>query len=439
MDLKELLGKSFECECGRRHQAGVHRFIYEQGVMNRLGRVLKSYSKKRRLQIIADERTWQVAGKAAQQNLYNDGWDVKKVIVPDRNGHRPECDSQTLQELKSRLEPNCFLLATGSGVINDLTKWAAFEKDTSYAVIATAASMNGYAAANVAAFIDGVKKLVRARPPVVVIAEPGIIENTPFELTTAGFADAIAKSQSIADWWMNKFIFDEYICPLCSRLMNGPDEHFIEKPELLKARESKVISSLFKTLFYSGVAMTLAGSSAPASGGEHLLSHTLDMMARLDPDESGAELHGRQVGLGTIISAALYERLGKINYPQFVPMPEEIDKEFWGPISDAVAGEYSKKLEKFDTVRQRLSMPGDLQRLMYTLGPSLRKAGEVKQLLTRAGAPVSIRELGFSRQRVSRAMLHMHEIRARFTVVDLAWATGILPGGCDELIDQWLL
>jgi len=439
MDLEKLLGNGFDCECGKRHEAGVREFIYEQGTINRLGRILKSYSKKRRLQIVADERTWQVAGKAAQQNLYNDGWDVKKVIVPDRQGRRPDCDGETLQELKSQLEPNCFLLAAGSGVINDLTKWAAFEKETRYAVFATAASMNGYAAANVAAVIDGVKRLIRARPPVVVLAEPGIIENAPYELTTAGFADAIAKSQSIADWWMNKFIFDEYICPLCSRLMNGPDEYFIEQPEKLKTCETKAISSLFRTLFYSGVAMTLAGSSAPASGGEHLLSHTLDMMARLDPDESGTELHGRQVGLGTILSAALCERLNRINYPEFVPVPKEIDKEFWGRISNAVAGEYSKKTEKFDTLRQRLSMPGDWQRLMYTVGSSLRKAGEVKQLLTSAGAPGSIGELGFSRQRVRRAMLHMHEIRARFTIVDLAWAVGILPGKCDELLDEWLL
>ena len=120
-------------------------------------------------------------------------------------------------------------------------------------------------------------------------------------------------------------------------------------------------------------------------------------------------------------------------------MPKEIDKEFWGPISGAVAGEYSQKLEKFDTVRQRLSMPGDWQRLMYTAGPGLRKAGEVKQLLTRVGAPGSISELGFTRERLRRAILHMHEIRARFTVVDLAWTVGILPEKCDELIDEWLL
>jgi len=439
MDLEKLLGKSFDCQCGRRHQAGVREFVYEQDAIGRLGRILKNYSKERRIQIVADERTWEVAGKAAQQALKDDGWDIKTAIVPDREGKGPVCDSATLQELENFLEPKRFLLAVGSGVINDLTKWAAFEKETSYAVVATAASMNGYAAANVAPIIDGVKKLIRARPPLIVIAEPGIIENAPFELTTAGFADAIAKTQSIADWRMNYFIFNEYFCPLCSKLMTGPDEYFTEHPEKLKARESKAISSLFKTLFYSGVAMTLAGSSAPASGGEHLLSHTLDMMARLDLDESGTELHGRQVGLGTILSAAVYERLSEIEKPDFVPVPKEIDKKFWGRTADAVTEEYSKKTAKFDIIRQRLSEQGRWRKLLELVRPGIRTAGQVKQLLKRAGAAGTINELGFSRQRIRQAVLHMHEIRARFTVIDLAWTTGILPGRCDELIDQWLL
>ena len=113
--------------------------------------------------------------------------------------------------------------------------------------------------------------------------------------------------------------------------MNGPDEYFVEHPEKLKDRKSKAVSSLFKTLFYSGVAMTLAGSSAPASGGEHLLSHTLDMMAQLD--DGPTELHGRQVGLGAILSAAIYEKLSEIKVPNFAPVPEGIDGDFWGRYS----------------------------------------------------------------------------------------------------------
>jgi glycerol-1-phosphate dehydrogenase [NAD(P)+] len=55
-----------------------------------------------------------------------------------------------------------------------------------------------------------------------------------------------------------------------------------------------------KALVSSGVAMSIADSSRPASGAEHLFSHKLD---RLVPD---AALHGHQVGVGAILTEYLH-------------------------------------------------------------------------------------------------------------------------------------
>jgi hypothetical protein len=49
-----------------------------------------------------------------------------------------------------------------------------------------------------------------------------------------------------------------------------------------------------------------------------------------------------------------------------------------------------------------------------------------------------MRDIGCSRERIRAAILHMHEIRKRFTIVDLAWLTGILPDDVDDLLDEWL-
>jgi glycerol-1-phosphate dehydrogenase [NAD(P)+] len=46
--------------------------------------------------------------------------------------------------------------------------------------------------------------------------------------------------------------------------------------------------------------MSIAGSSRPASGAEHLFSHQLD---RLVP---GAALHGHQVGVGSVMTEYLH-------------------------------------------------------------------------------------------------------------------------------------
>ncbi len=68
----------------------------------------------------------------------------------------------------------------------------------------------------------------------------------------------------------------------------------------------------------------------------------------------------------------------------------------------------------------------------------VRATGEVKGCLRLAGAASTFGDIGCSRRRLRDAALHMHEIRTRPTVVDIAWMLGILPGAADEIIDRWL-
>jgi hypothetical protein len=42
-------------------------------------------------------------------------------------------------------------------------------------------------------------------------------------------------------------------------------------------------------------------------------------------------------------------------------------------------------------------------------------------------------------ERAKAALLHMHEMRKRCTVVDLAWLTGIMPGAVDDIMEEWLI
>jgi len=58
-----------------------------------------------------------------------------------------------------------------------------------------------------------------------------------------------------------------------------------------------------KSLFSSGVAISIAGSSRPASGSEHKFSHALDEIA----PKSKSSLHGEQCGLGTIMMMSLHD------------------------------------------------------------------------------------------------------------------------------------
>jgi glycerol-1-phosphate dehydrogenase [NAD(P)+] len=410
--------------------------LYDEQMFDKLPEILGQCTPGQRVILIADERTFLIAGKAALEALQHADWETQTLIVADSDHGPPVCDDVTFESLKRELRAADILLAVGSGVINDLTKWLACDSNLPYAVIATAASMNGYTSANVAPTVNGVKSIIYAAAPVACLAVPSIIENAPFEMTAAGLGDVVAKPISTADWIMNHFLFDEYFCPECTELITALEPMYFDHPEHVRDRKPEAIGALYQALLNSGIAMTMVGTSAPASGGEHMLSHTLDMMSAVD--RVPHDLHGRQVGLGAIFAAALYEKIFLIDTPKCLPLPPEIDRRFWGKLADPVAEQYALKQPHLAKMLQIFSSPVIWKTFSDQIRIGLRTPAELKNCLRLAGAAHRFQDIGCSRDRFRHAILHMHEIRKRCTVVDLAWTLGLLPNAVDDLIDQYL-
>lgn len=422
----------------------VRELVYARNVVELLPEIVRrcmGEAPVRRIVVVADGRTWEVCGGRTQERLRRGAFDASRIIVPDRSGRGPVCDDVTCRVLVEELRPiqPDLVVAVGSGVINDLCKWASFELGRPYLAVATAASMNGYSAANVAPTIAGVKMLVEARAPVAVVAEPAVIEQAPREMTTAGFGDTIAKHQSNSDWIANRLLLDEYHCEFCAGIAASLEPLYLDHPERIRQGESEAIQGLFEALFWTGMAMTLVGTSAPASGGEHLLSHTLDMMAQVRGEDH--DLHGRQVGVGTLLSAALYERILAIEDPVLHDVPTRVDSDFWvlPSVAAAIREQYEAKRRHLELARRKIGHPGTWDRFRMAVAAEAKSPATIRDWLTRAGGAISIADIGCSRERIRSAILHMHEIRKRFTIIDLAWLLGILPGAADDLIDQWLM
>lgn len=436
MNPNELLGRTFDCDCGRTHEVPTKGLLYCEDALEHLPHVLSDSVEQRRLVIVADRRTWSIVGERSQQILVADGWVVESVIVPDTDRGGPVCDDTTLQWLKDKMPECAIVLAAGSGVINDLAKWAAFELGIPYAVVATAATMNGYTSANVAPTIDGVKMLIPARAPVAVFAAPSIIAGAPFELTAAGLGDVIAKPVSTADWRLNNIFSGEYFCRYCSEMLNGIEPLYFDHPQDIRDRQPQAIEALYNALLYSGIGMTIIGTSAPASGGEHLLSHTLDMMSSVDGIPHA--LHGRQVGIGTLFASALYELILQVEACKCREMPGEIDGSFWGPLSDNVSWQYKQKRPVFAAIRDKLTDGKTWSAFLSASRNCVRPPRQIKDCLRIAGAAHTFADIGCSRKRLLAAILHMHEIRARTTVIDLAWMLGVLPEAAEDIVDSWI-
>jgi len=436
MELNELLNKTFHCQCGSTHTVPIQKILYAPDAIECMPDVLARYVEGRRVVLVGDVRTLSVAGKCASEALERTGWASDVIIVPDTDSGAPVCDDITYTWLKSQFSPADIALAIGCGVVNDLTKWLAFEQNIPYAAIVTAATTNGFTSANVAPAIAGVKSIIAARPPLAVFAVPSIIADAPFELTSAGLGDVIAKPVSTADWMMNHIFNGEHFCRTCSEMINSLEPYYMEHPECIRERQASALEALINALVYSGIAMTIMGNSAPASGGDHLLRHTLDMLSSVDGCEH--DLHGRQVGLGTILASVLYEKIFQIKSPKCVSIPSEIDAAFWGKLQGSVNLQYEQKKPVLQSMGGKLNDESMWDQFIETCRARGRPAGQIKDYLKTAGAAHTFADIKCSRERIREVILHMHEIRKRPTVVDMAWLVGILPNAVDEIIDKWL-
>ena len=439
-DLKidTILDRTIQCVCGRDHLVPVKVICFSEDALLVLPEFLGRHIQKRTALLVSDIRTHKIAGREGEKILKNADWSIEVFKLPDSDQGSPVCDDTTYNTLLCQISHSPGIcIAIGSGVINDLTKWVSFTLDTPYVVIATAASMNGFTAANVAPIIHGVKSLVRAHAPIGVFAQPSVIANAPYRLTAAGLGDALAKTVCVVDWELNHFLADEPFCSFCAEMINEIEPMYFNHPEGVLARSPEGIQAIFNALNYSGLAMTMIGSSAPASGGEHLFSHTLDMMSLVDGIPH--DLHGRQVGLGTLFAAALYDRLRKVSWLKFSEMPNTIDHRFWGRLAEPVEGQYRKKLNNISIIKDRLANGNVWDQIRRNLLVKAKSPVLIAECLRRAGAARYLKDIGCSRERARHAVSHLHEIRSRFTVVDLAWMAGILPDAADEIIDEWLL
>jgi glycerol-1-phosphate dehydrogenase [NAD(P)+] len=202
---------------------------------------------------------------------------------------------------RARDEDAGFLVGLGGGKPIDVAKMAADRLGLGFVSVPTAASHDGIVSGRSSIPEGDTRHSVAADPPLAVVADTEVIAAAPWELTTAGCADIISNYTAVTDW------------QLASRLQNVPYSEYAGSlsrmtAEMLVANADSVRPGLeesswvvVKALVSSGVAMSIADSSRPASGAEHLFSHRLD---RLVPD--GA-LHGHQVGVGSILTAYLQE------------------------------------------------------------------------------------------------------------------------------------
>ncbi|MFP4408188.1 MAG: iron-containing alcohol dehydrogenase [Spirochaetaceae bacterium] len=400
--------------------------------------------------VVCDEHTYQAAGERTAGALEKAGQKWKRWDAPVPVGAgEPVCDEGTVAACRDAIRESgaTAALAIGSGTLNDVAKFGAYKAGYPAGCIATAPSMNGYTSGIAAVLSDGVKTTQSCTPTRVVIGDVDVLAQAPAPLIQSGIGDLASKPVSNADW-------------IVANRLTG-STHSIEAAEVIDAswkllegvapglavRDRDAVERLTASLILSGFAMTVAGNSAPASGGEHLISHYIDMIAVANGEKH--DLHGRQVGVATITAAFFYKKLRGLSPESIDPdrlaarltpweKHRQLIEERFGSLAPAVLGHAEEGYPDRATLRARMAaLQEQWDTLLAELAGTLREPEDIEAELRSAGGPVRYRDLGIDRGRAYRAIAHSRDIRSRYTILDLVWELGYLEAWAEEAADAY--
>ena len=282
------------------------------GVIEDVGYVCRDLKLTGNALIVTGSTTWNIAGKKVCDGLQSTGSNAEAVRTCRTT--MEEVDKVIERALET--EAN-FLLGVGSGRSIDLAKLASTRLDLPFISIPTAASHDGIASPHASIVDNGKNTSIKAKAPIAVIADTEIISAAPFNFLAAGCGDIISNYTAVLDWELASRLLNEYFGEYAAALARMAARVIIESADSIKPEHEISARLVVKALVSNGVAMSIAGSSRPASGSEHMFSHSLD---RIVPKPA---LHGEQCGVGTIMMMYLHggnwqeirEALKKIGAP----------------------------------------------------------------------------------------------------------------------------
>lgn len=403
------------------------------GVMAEAGTLVKRHFGAGPVRVVSDENT-RIAGAALFTALEAAGIAYTEHVLPRSPRPKPTVElGETLAAAMGDAVP----VALGSGVINDVTKYAAFTLGRPYLCVATACSMDGYTSAGAPLTRDGFKKTIDTRPPLAILADLDVVAAAPAEMSGWGYGDLAGKVPAGGDWIIADALGLEPIDDVAWPLVQDNLAGWLSAPDRVKAGDPAAIADLFTGLTLAGLAMEFHGTSRPASGADHQIAHIFEMESLMHEGERVS--HGACVALGTVTSMRLFDfalsqDLAALDHdailaaaPSLEAKKAEIEAEFAPPLAAKALQETSAKHASPEVHRARLETLATIwPQLQARLSTHMMRAPAMVVLLERAGAPTRPEHIGIDEARLRRTVLAGRFIRSRYTILDLLEETGLL-------------
>jgi glycerol-1-phosphate dehydrogenase [NAD(P)+] len=237
------------------------------------------------------------------------------------------------------------------------------------------------------------------------------------EMIKAGYGDIVGKFSALNDWRLSQVVNGEYFCQKIYDLTFDMVRKTLALADGLLRRDGESVKVLMEALITVGIAMSFAGSSRPASGSEHHLSHYFEITGIVRGEEYFP--HGIDVAYSTVITAALREKLLKTPWPETMyrlhreAYTAEIAR-IYGPVAEGcIALQDKVGLYEKDMLSVYLEREGQIREILT----QMPKAGDIEQMLCSVGLDMAEFYRLYSPQKIADAILYAKELKDRYTVL----------------------
>jgi glycerol-1-phosphate dehydrogenase [NAD(P)+] len=205
----------------------------------------------------------------------------------------------TAVQLGKRLRAGAYeaVAGIGGGKVIDITKFAAHMAGIPMVAVATNLAHDGIASPVSSLEHESGKGSYGVAMPVAVVVDLDRVRQAPDPMGRAGIGDVISNLSAVADWELAAADTGEHVDGLAAAMARSAAHAVLNQPG--PAGDDEFLTVLAEALILSGLAMSVAGSSRPCSGGDHEIMHAID---QLYPDTAS---HGELAGVGALFCACL--------------------------------------------------------------------------------------------------------------------------------------
>ncbi|MEU5883199.1 iron-containing alcohol dehydrogenase family protein [Spirillospora sp. NPDC047279] len=194
--------------------------------------------------------------------------------------------------LASKLRAGSYeaVVGIGGGRTIDATKYAATLSGIPMVSVATNLSHDGICSPVASLTHDKGKGSFGVVMPLAMVVDLDYVRAAPERLVRAGIGDVVSNFSAVDDWLLAAEEQGEKVDRMALTVARTAAEALLHQPGTVDS--DRFLTVLAESLVLSGMAMSFAGDSRPASGGDHEILHAIDQLY------PGTANHGELAGIG---------------------------------------------------------------------------------------------------------------------------------------------